>query len=156
MPALPSEAIWLPRTHSDRAEWLAAKAVEEYDADLMLGQNRQTGDWCAFLPGNQNSEGQPFPVFSFGPDLPSPERAKELLYKNDVRRNGRELMDELDRIYEREQKAIADRAEEGREAVAEAIISNLRMNGQHPYPSIHMGTKYGKTKTGKQRIRSSG
>jgi len=149
---LQTEAVWLPDSFREQQERETARAIEEYDADLMLGFRRDTGTWCAFLPGNRNSEGQPFPVFSFGEELPSPERAKEMLYKNDVRRNGRELLDQLDRIYDAEQKQLRDRASEAAERVAEVIDSNMRMNDAHPYPRVYVG----RPKYGGGRVRSSG
>lgn len=149
---LRDEQIWLPNGDKlDFKEQAAAQAVKEYDDELMLGFRRDTHDWCAFLPGNRNSEGQPFPVFNFGPELPSPEKIKFQLFKHDVRRNGHELLDQLDRIYDDEQKRLSVKAEEGREAVAEAIDSNMRDKGTHPYPRVYMAPKYGGN-----RIRSSG
>jgi hypothetical protein len=150
---LRDEQIWLPNGSSlNITEKQAAQAVEEYDPDLTLGYRRDTGDWCAFLPGNKASEGQPFPVFNFGSELPDPDVIKRQLYEHDVRRNGNELLDKLDRIYDEEQKRLADKAEEGREAVAEAIDSNMRMNGAHPFPRIFVGS----SKYGGGRERSSG
>jgi len=149
---LRDEQIWLPDGGSmNLTEKQAAEAVEEYDSDLMLGYRRDTGDWCAFLPGNRNSEGQPFPVFNFGTELPSPENIKRALYKHDVRRNGQALLDQLDRIYDDEQARLAAVAEEGRELVADAIDSNLHKNGAHPFPRVYVAPKYGGN-----RIRSSG
>lgn|SRR5512146_195076 len=150
---LQSDAIWLPGAGMiSFSEKHVADAIAEYDPDLILGQRRDTGEWCAFLPGNRASEGQPFPVFSFGTELPSPERAKELLYKHDIRRNGHQLLDELDRIFEQEQKVYDDRASEAAERVAEAIDSNLRMNDAHPFPRVFTG----RSKYGGGRVRSSG
>ena len=149
---LRDEQIWLPGAGVlSLRERDAAKAVEEYDSDLMLGQRRDTGDWCAFLPGNRASEGQPFPVFNFGTELPHPDDIKKRLYEHDVRRNGHELLDKLDRIYDQEQKAIADKAEEGREMLADTIASDMRRKGVHPFPRIFVAPKYGGG-----RIRSSG
>lgn len=146
------DAIWLPGVGMlSFSEKHVADAIAEYDADLLLGQRQDTGEWCAFLPGNRASDGHPFPVFSFGKELPSPERAKQMLYNNDIRRNGREILDQLDRIYEREQKAIADRTTEASEAVAEAIASDLNRRGVHPFPTVRLGQKYGGG-----RVRSSG
>ena len=149
---LRDEQIWLPDGSSlNLTEKAAAQAVEEYDADLMLGFRRDTRDWCAFLPGNRNSQGRPFPVFNFGPELPSPEEIKKQLYKHDVRRNGKELLDQLDRIYDEEQKRLAKIAEEGSEQVAEAIDSDLHRKGVHPFPRVFLAPKYGGG-----RVRSSG
>jgi hypothetical protein len=148
---LQSERIWLPDHFREQQERAVAQAVEEYDPDLSLGYRKDTGEWCAFLPGNRASDGQPFPVYSFGGELPTPDRAKKALYQHDIRRNGKELLDQLDRIYDDEQKRIADRTSEASEAVAEAIDSNMRLKGVHPFPRIHMSGKFGK-----DRVRSSG
>jgi len=149
---LKSEQIWLPGVGAiSMDEKRAAEAVEEYDADLMLGQNRETGDWCAFLPGNRASEGQPFPVFNFGQELPHPDDIKRRLYQHDIRRQGRQILDQLDRIYEEEQAAIAAKASEGSELVAEAIASDMQRKGVHPFPRVFMAPKYGGG-----RVRSSG
>jgi len=129
----------------------AAEAVEEYDPDLTLGQRKDTGEWCAFLPGNRASGGQPFPVFSFGQKLPDPDQIKRLLYQHDVRRNGHELLDQLERIYDDEQKRLADAAGEATGMYAEAIDSNMRLKGTHPFPRVFVAPKYGK-----DRVRSSG
>ena len=149
---LQSDAIWLPGSGMVRfSEMQVAEAVKEYDSQLMLGFRKDTNEWCAFLPGNRASDGQPFPVFTFGSELPSPDQAKKLLYHSDVRRNGRELLDQLDRIYDSEQKAIADKTSDASEQVAEAIISNMNAKGVNPFPSVHMG---GKNKKG--HVMSSG
>lgn len=150
---LQGDAIWLPGVGMlSFAEQRAAQAVQEYDADLTLGQRKDTGEWVAFLPGNRASEGQPFPVFSFGYELPSPERAKELLYKHDIRRNGRELLDQLERHFDAEQQKYADRTSDAAGMVAEAIDSDLRRRGVHPFPRVYTG----RGKYGKNRVRSSG
>jgi hypothetical protein len=150
---LQGDAIWLPgQGMTSITERQVADAVAEYDADLMLGQRRDTGDWCVFMPGNRNSEGQPFPVFTFGQELPHPDTVKNVLYQHDIRRNGRELMDQLDRIYDDEQDKIKDKAQEGIEMLAEAIDSNMRDQGTHPYPRVYMSGR-GK-RNGKQRVRS--
>ena len=149
---LQSDAIWLPgRGMMSFSEKHVAEAIQEYDPDLILGQRQDTGEWCAFLPGNRNSEGQPFPVFSFGTELPEPNAAKKALYHADVRRNGRELLDQLDRIYDDEQKVVADRTSQAAEQLAEAIDSNMRMKDAHPFPRVYMRPKYGGG-----RVRSSG
>jgi len=149
---LQGDAIWLPGAGvvsiDERA---AAKAVEEYDPDLMLGQRRDTNEWCVFLPGNRHSDGQPFPVFTFGTTLPHPDDIKRKLYEADVLRNGRELLDQLDRIHEQEQARLKTAASDAAEQVADAIDSNMRLKGVHPFPRVYMGGKFG----GK-RIRSSG
>lgn len=147
----PSEAIWLPGIGEMRFdERDAARAVEEYDEDLMLGQDKRSGQWAVFLKNGPNSS-EPFPVFGLGHELPSPERIKEMLFKADVRRNGREIVATIARTQEKEEKEFADATDNATGAVAEAIISHMNAEGTNPFPSIHMGGKYGKG-----RVRSSG
>lgn len=149
---LQGDAIWLPGAGTlSFTEMRAAEAVQEYDADLMLGQRRDTNEWCVFLPGNRASEGQPFPVFTFGQTLPAPEDIKKRLYQSDIRRNGRELLDQLERLHDQEQKRFADATSEATGLVAEAIDSNMRMKGVHPFPKVYMAPKFGGG-----RVRSSG
>lgn len=149
---LQSDAIWLPGAGEvSFSEMHVAEALREYDPDLILGQRKDTQEWCAFLPGNRNSDGQPFPVFSFGRELPEPNAAKKALYHADVRRNGRELLDQLDRIYDDEQKNIADKTSEAAEQLADAIDSNMRSKGVHPFPRVYLQPKYGGG-----RVRTSG
>jgi hypothetical protein len=150
---LPGDAIWLPGGGELKfSEIHAARAVEEYDAELTLGQRKDTGEWCAFLPGRPSSNGQPFPVISFGTELPTPERIKQLLYEHDIRRNGREILDGLDRRYDAEQKKLRDAASDAAEQVAEVIDSDMRRKGVHPFPRVYPGA----TKYGGGRVRSSG
>lgn len=142
---LQGDAIWLPGAGmTSIQERQVAAEVEKYDADLMLGLRKDTGEWCVFLPGNRASEGQPFPVFTFGTELPHPDDVARRLYRSDVRRRGRELLDDLDRIYDQEQKIIADRTSDAAEQVAEAIASDMQRQGTHPFPKVHMGGKYPK------------
>lgn len=150
---LPGDAIWLPGAGELKfSEMHAARAVEEYDADLLLGQRKDTGEWCVFLPGNRASGGQPFPVLGLGFELPNPDKIKALLFKHDVRRNGQKMLDDLDRTYDREQAAIASKAAEGAERAAEAIASDMNRKGVSPFPTIYPG----RAKYGGGRVRSTG
>jgi hypothetical protein len=149
---LPGEAIWLPGAGELKfTEMHAAKAVEAYDPDLMLGQRKDTGEWAVFLPGNRANGNQPYPVLGLGLELPSPDRITQLLGQHDVRRRGQQMLDELDAVYDREQKALRDRASDAAEQVAEVIDSNMRKNEVHPFPRVYMRPKYGGG-----RVRSSG
>jgi hypothetical protein len=150
--AHPSEAIWLPGAGELRFDELhAARAVEEYDSDLMLGQDKRSGQWAVFLKYGPESDGQPFPVLGLGHELPSPERIREILTKADVRRNGRQIVAEIERTQQRAEDEFAAQADEAQEAVAESIISHMNAEGTNPFPSVHMGGKYGNG-----RVRSSG
>lgn len=149
---LDTDAIWLPGAGmTSISEQQVARMVEEYDADLTLGYRMDTGEWCVFLPGNRASGGQPFPVYSFGNRLPHPDHVKAELHKHDIRRNGRQILDDLDRLYDVEQQKYNQAASDAAEQVAEAIASDMQRRGTHPFPSIHMGKKYGG-----ERVRSSG
>lgn len=135
--AHPSESIWLPGAGELRFDELqAARAVEEYDPNLTLGQDKRSGQWAVFLP---DREGNPFPVLGLGHDLPAPERIKERLYKQDIRRNGRVLLAEMDAHAAKADKDFQDKVDEATTEVAEAIASNMMEHGTHPYPTIHMG-----------------
>ena len=145
--AYPSESIWLPGRGELRFNELqAARAVEEYDPDLTLGQIQDTGQWAVFLP---RIDGSPFPVLGLGRELPSPDRIKEILFKSDVRRNGRAILAEMEAHQERSDKEFSDKADEATELVAEAIASNMQAEGTHPYPTIHMGGR------NKNKVRSA-
>jgi hypothetical protein len=135
--AYPSESIWLPGRGELRFDELqVARAVEEYDPDLTLGQIQDTGQWAVFLP---RIDGSPFPVFGLGHELPSPDRVKEILFSKDVRRNGRAILAEMEAHQERSDKEFEAKTDEATELLAEAIASNMQSEGTHPYPTIHMG-----------------
>lgn len=143
----PSESVWLPGRGELRFDELqAARAVEDYDPDLALGQDNRSGQWAVFL---NDREGNPFPVLGLGHDLPSRDAIMEKLYKADVRRNGPAILAEMEEHQERTDREFADKVDEATTAVAEAIASNMNEHGTHPYPTIHMGGR------GKNRIRSA-
>lgn len=142
--AYPSESIWLPGSGELRFDELAvARAVEEYDSALTLGQDKRSGQWAVFLP---NAQGEPFPVLGLGHELPSADKVKEILFRQDVRRNGRAILAEMEAHQDRSEKAFQDKVDEATEAVAEALASNMQDQGTHPFPSIYMGGKRNKGK----------
>lgn len=142
----PSESIWLPGAGELRFDELAAaRLVEEYDADLTLGQIRDTGQWAVFLP---REDGTPFPVLGLGRDLPPLDRLKELLYRNDVRRNGRRILAEMEEWADAEDKRFAEKVDAATEELSEAIASHMQSEGTHPFPKIYVG---GKRKKGNVR-----
>lgn len=132
----PSESIWLPGAGELRwDEMAAAKAVEEYDPDLTLGQIKDTGQWAVFL---RRADGSPFPVFGLGHELPGPDEIKRRLYHADVRRNGNAIVDQLERQQREEEKRLNDISSDGAGMVAEAIDSHMRAEGKHPFPRIYV------------------
>jgi len=144
--AHPSESIWLPGAGElNFRELHAARAVEEYDADLTLGQDKASGQWAVFLPA---ADGHPFPVLGLGHELPAPEQIKELLYRHDVRRNGRAILAEMAAHADKSDREFASKVDDANTAVSEAIASHMNSEGTHPFPTIHMG---GKRKKGNVR-----
>lgn len=145
--AHPSESIWLPGGGELRFDELAvARAVEEYDSDLTLGQDKRSGQWAVFLP--RADGGEPFPVLGLGHELPSADHIKELLFKHDVRRNGRAIVAEMEAHQRREDESFATKVDEATSEVAAAIASNMNSEGTHPFPTVYMG---GKRKKGNVR-----
>jgi len=134
--------LWLPGLGDTGTDELAAaRAVEAYDPDLVLGQ-QPDGQWAVFLrQGTKESGGQPFAVFGLGFQLPGYDEIQRKLYEHDVRRNGKELLDQLDRVYEREQAAVAAKTDEASMEVAEAISSNMHGNGVHPFPRVFVSDR---------------
>jgi hypothetical protein len=145
--AHPSESIWIPGAGELRLDELAvARAVEEYDSDLTLGQDRRSGQWAVFLP---TSDGlSQFPVLGLGHELPSVDRVKEILHRHDMRRNGRAILAEMEAHQERADKEFSDKVDEAAQEVAEAIASHMQSEGTHPFPQVYMG---GKRAAGKVR-----
>ena len=120
----------------------ASKAVEDYDPDLMLGRNEQTGDWHVFIKKGPHN-GEPFPVMYLGPELPPYDRIQELLYKNDVRRHGAKIVDAIERRKADERRRLEKQHEEENAEVAEHIEWGLRQMGAHPNPRIFVPSEKG-------------
>lgn len=126
------ETLWIPgRGELAMGELAAARAVEEYDPELMLGQDRRSGDWVVLIKRDP-----PYPVFGLGPTLPSPDEIKRRLYQADTKRHGGKLADELDRANERAKQELRDRADDATGEVAEALDWGFRKLGSHPFPRI--------------------
>jgi len=111
----------------------------------VLGQFKDTGEWGIFVArGTRESGGQPFPVFNLGRELPSREQIQKRLYEGDVRRRGKEIVDEIDRHFDAEQKKLADIASDGAGQLSEAIDSHMRAQGGHPFPRVFVPATYRK------------
>jgi hypothetical protein len=127
-----STALWIPgRGELALDERAAARAVEEYDADLMLGQDRRTGDWVVLIKRDP-----PYPVYGLGPRLPSPDEIKRQLYTADVRRHGGKIVEGLERVNSQLRKELRDRASDSTGEAAEALEWGFRKLGAHPFPRI--------------------
>lgn len=135
----PREALWLPSSYRVLNEREAAKAVEEYDPGLVLGQRRDTNEWVVFA--KEGPEGQPFPVFGLGTALPTPLEIKRRLHNSDVRRNGRKVITDILRRQEAQQKAARAAREEKTGIAAEHFEHAFRKEGKHPVPRIFIPGK---------------
>lgn len=131
--AVPSASIWLPGkglvpTHVRQA----MQAVEEYDEDLTLGQRGE--DWVVL--SKRGPDGQPFPVYGLGRELPSADEIKRKLYMSDVRRRGAQIVAEVDRHNEAQKSAVQKIASDKAEVTADAYAWAHRKMGTHPSPRI--------------------
>ena len=127
--------LWVPGAglvpaHIRQAELL----IKEYDADLRLARESQTGDWV--VAKRLGPDGEPFPVLYLGPELPTPDKIKERLYKSDTRRRAAQIVREVDERNERRKKELRDRASEETGVAAEALEWAYRKLGNHPNPRI--------------------
>lgn len=137
-----NKEFWTPYGVMRVGEINASKAVSDYDPDLMLGQNTQTGDWHVFVKDGPHDH-QPFPVMYIGPDLPPYEQLKALLYKNDVRRHGEKIVHAIERRKASERDRLAKQHREENEEVAEHIEWGMRQMGAHPNPRIFVPSEKG-------------
>jgi len=131
---LTAQQLWVPGTglmpsHMREAE----QAVKDYDCDLSIGRHEQSGEWVILL---QRGGMPPHPVFGLGHELPSRDRIMELLYKNDVRRHGGELVNKIMRAQDERQKALRDEVNEQTGVAAEGLEWAHRKAGSHPSPRI--------------------
>lgn len=129
------DSIWLPGSglvpiHVRQA----MQAVEEYDAELELGQDTRNGQWVVLL--SRGPEGRPFPVLGLGYELPAPEEIKRRLYMADTRRRGREIVADVVRANSRRQKELRDATHERGGEVAEAVDTAFHLMKRHPRPRI--------------------
>jgi hypothetical protein len=127
--------LWLPGqglvpAHVRQAELL----IKEYDADLRLAREAQTGDWV--VAKRSGPDGQPFPVLHLGPELPTLDKIKERLYRADTRRRAAEIVREVVQHNERRMKDAKDRADDETGIAAEAMDWAFRKMGSHPNPRI--------------------
>lgn len=112
----------------------AAKAVEEYDPDLALGQDERTGDYVVLL--KRGPDGTAFPVLGLGRELPAPEEIKRRLYQGDTRRRGRQIVADIERVNERRRAELRHQTREAAGEVAETMDAALHLMKRHPVPRI--------------------
>lgn len=112
----------------------AQRAVAEYDQDLTVAQNTQTGEWVIML--KRGPDGRPFPVFGLGHELPAPEALKKKLYEGDVRRHGGRIAEKLERHAENVRRQQRAEAQAATEEVAEAFLWAARKDGKANIPRV--------------------
>lgn len=130
---IPRGALWTPQNGwTSQQERECAKAVEEYDSALVLGQRQDTGEWVVFLkegPANKDV----FPIFGLGRQLPSSDKIKEILSRSDVSRHGRKIYAQILQSMAREEAAAKAARHEADEPAAEALAWGInKMTGSHP------------------------
>ena len=113
----------------------ASNAVSDYDPDLILGRNEETGDWHVFVKHGPH-DGKPFPVFYIGPELPPYDQLQKMLYEHDVRRHGHKIVAGIERRKKLERERLDKEATERHEEVAEYIEWGMRQMGAHPQKRI--------------------
>jgi hypothetical protein len=107
--------LWLPGLGAaDPEVRRVAKAVDAYDPALRLAKHEVTGDWVICIGDNGH------PVFGFGRGLPNPEDVAGMLAKHDVKRNGKRILEALEKQRQRDLLDSQYRVSEGDEASAEA------------------------------------
>jgi hypothetical protein len=112
----------------------AQKAVEEYDADLLIGQDTRNGDWVVLLDSRR--EVGPHPVLRLGPRLPGADEIKKRLYEADTRRRGHEIVNDIARYRAQEEARMRAETHDAAGEVAEALDVLMRKEGRHPVPRI--------------------
>jgi hypothetical protein len=128
--------IWLPGLGNVPFNVVnASNAVNDYDPELMLGRNNQTGTWHVLVK-NGPHDGQPFPVFSIGAELPPYDQLQKMLYQHDVRRHGAKIVDAIERKKRIAKKHLDDEALDRAGEVAEYIEWGHRVMGSHPSPRV--------------------
>ena len=127
-------SLWTPGNgFTTTRERQVARAIEEYESDLLLGQNRETNEWVVYLRNGPHSHGQPFPIFGLGRELPSADKVKEMLYKADIRRKGTKIYEQVFAANRRAENASRKVADEASEQMAEAIVEGFRTQGFDPF-----------------------
>lgn len=125
--------LWTPQGYMPAHVREATKAVEDYDANLSIGQHEKTGEWVVLL---KRPDGETVPIFGLGADLPSREVITERLYKSDVRRHGGKLADAMERRDAQRRKEQARAADDATGEAAEGFVWAARKDGSHPSPRI--------------------
>lgn len=131
--------LWTPAGEHDLTTAPARRVVEQYDENLMLARNVDTGDWCVYLKPRANPFGQtdkPFPVIGLGPELPSPETIQRRLYQADAKRRGDQILNDMNSHNESLMQPKRIAADTGTGIAAEVFEYGFRKMGAHPIPRV--------------------
>lgn len=108
----------------------AGNAVSDYDPDLILGRDQETGLWRVYM--RNGPEGQPFPVYTIGRELPSYDELQRRLYQADVRRHGHKIVEQVQRRVDARQASLEADAHDVSAETAERIEHGMRKLGMLP------------------------
>lgn len=108
----------------------AGNAVSDYDSSLVLGRIEDTGMWTVFVKDGPN--GQPFPVYELGRELPSYDEIQRRLYHSDVRRHGHKIVEQVQRRNDARQNELEAAGHDAAEDAAEHIEHGMRKLGMLP------------------------
>lgn len=124
--------IWMPGLGMTPINFVTAgNAVSDYSSDLMLGRNNKTGEWHVMVKDGPH-DGQPFPVFNLGKELPPYDVIQRKLYESDVRRHGAKIVEQIRRRAEAEKRSHDAYMHDVAEDSAERIENAMRKGGMLP------------------------
>lgn len=141
---IPRGALWTPQNGwTSQQEREAAKAVEDYDPSLVLGQRQDTGEWVVFLkegPANKDV----FPIFGLGTRLPGRDELLKKLTEADVRRHGQKIYAQILANMAKEEAAAKAARHDMTTPVAEAAEWAMRREGLTSHKRIYVPSTYRK------------
>lgn len=134
------DAIWTPSGYIPPHIRQAQLAVESYSSDLELGQDQRTGCWVALW--KHGPDGKPYPAIALthSPEepLPSYEKIQEVLYRGDVARRGRAVLDEVMARQAERKAALEKEHHERATEVAEHLEHAFRRMGKTSYTKVYL------------------
>jgi hypothetical protein len=132
--------IWLPGAGLVPIDIRAAdEAIRDYDPDHALGRDEVTGDWVVLK--RSGPDGEPFPVFNLGRELPGRDEIQRRLYNADVRRKGGKIVEQIQRRNDALKKALRDESHAAAEETAHDISTAFHVAKRHPTPRIFVPGK---------------
>lgn len=129
--------FWLPPGLEAREANAARRAAKEYDSNLDFGKNDRTGQWCVYLMQGTmaGSKDGDLPILGFD-KIPAPDDVKKRLYESDAVRQGKELLESINRHNEDIHQGYRDRTEEAEGELATAFEWGMRKEGMTSHKKI--------------------